>query len=170
MKTGKHKFAGRVAEQQWGTGNVRRSKVPSDTKNGRLALSGVPLFSFTPAGKRAPGVSKEDLADGVKRAKEEHLRVFGTRYEDDTINPKDRFEGIKAAFGKDCFCDHTIHGADYLHEPKWGLNAKAHATLTLCYKKQSRRLPVATPVSGSREISEGATGSAGDVVAIDILL
>jgi dienelactone hydrolase len=65
-----------------------------------IAQPSIPLFSFTAEGKRAPGVSKEDLADAVKRAKEEHLLVFGTRYEDDTISPKDRFEGIKAAFGK----------------------------------------------------------------------
>jgi hypothetical protein len=55
--------------------------------------------------------------------------------------PRIDFEGIKAAFGKDCFCDHTIHEAEYLHQPKWGLNAKAHATLTLCYKDSPEEYP-----------------------------
>jgi dienelactone hydrolase len=99
-----------------------------------MAQPSIPLFSFTPEGKRAPGISNQDLNGAVKRVKQEHLLVFGTRYEEDTISPKARFETIAAAFGEDSFCDHTIRAADYLREPKWGLNAKAHATLTLCYK------------------------------------
>jgi dienelactone hydrolase len=106
-----------------------------------IAQPSIPLFAITPEGKRAFGVSKEDLDAAVKRAKEEHLRVFGTRYEEDTISPKERLEAIAAAFGKEYFCDHTIRATDYLREPKWDLTAKAHATLTLCYKDSPDNYP-----------------------------
>jgi hypothetical protein len=99
-----------------------------------IAQPSIPLFCFTPEGKRAPGISATELEVAVKRAKMEHLRVFGTRYEQDSIGTKERFETIKQAFGNDCFCDHTIRSSDYLREKKWGLNEKSHATLTFCYK------------------------------------
>jgi dienelactone hydrolase len=98
-----------------------------------IAQPSIPLFGFTPEAKRAFGVSKEDLDVAVRRVKEEHLRVFGTRYEQDTISPKERLEAIAAAFGKEYFCNRTIKATNYL-ESRWGLTTKAHATLTLCYK------------------------------------
>lgn len=72
----------------------------------------------------------------VQRARKKHLVVFGTRYEDDTIGTKERFDAIKTAFGKGCFCDHTIRHDQYLSPDsrKWDLKPTAHATLTLCYR------------------------------------
>lgn len=96
-----------------------------------IAQPSIPLFALTPEGKRAFGVSKEDLEAAVKRVKQEHLQVFGTRYQEDTISPKERLNAIAAAF-EGYFCDHTIAATGYLAESKLGLTAKAHATLTLC--------------------------------------
>jgi dienelactone hydrolase len=98
-----------------------------------IAQPSIPLFCFTPEGKRAPGISPTELFAAATRAKREHLQVFGTRYEKDSIGTKERFDSIHQAFGDDCFLDHTIAASDYL-QPKWGLTDKAHATLTLCYK------------------------------------
>jgi dienelactone hydrolase len=100
-----------------------------------MAQPSIPLFTLTPEAKRAPGISRVELECAVKRAKDQHLKVFGTRYEEDSIGRRERFETINDAFGHEYFEDHTIYARDYLSRTKnWGLTDKAHATLTLCYR------------------------------------
>jgi dienelactone hydrolase len=99
-----------------------------------VAQPSMPLFAFTPEGKRALGISHQELMTAVRRVQEKHLVVFGTRYEDDTIGTRERFDVIRKAFG-DCFSDHTIGRDQYLSPgSSWGLKSTAHATLTLCYR------------------------------------
>ncbi|MBV8211763.1 MAG: hypothetical protein JOZ08_00900 [Verrucomicrobia bacterium] len=97
-----------------------------------VAQPSIPLFAFTPEGERSLGISEDEINNAVKRSKSEHIRIFGTRYEDDTIGKRARFEHICTLFGEN-FENHTIRACDYLHNPKWGLKSNAHATLTLCY-------------------------------------
>jgi dienelactone hydrolase len=107
-----------------------------------VAQPAIPLFPLTSEAKRATGISPAELENAVKRTKSQHLKLFGTRYQEDSIGRIERFEAIKTAFGPACFEDHTIAARDYLSPSKnWGLTDKAHATLTLCYRDSPNDYP-----------------------------
>jgi hypothetical protein len=100
-----------------------------------VAQPSIPLLACTPEGERSIGISDDEINNAVRRARSEHIRIFGTRYEDDQIGKRARFEHIKTLLGEN-FEDHTIPASAYLSKEAshWGLKPTAHATLTLCYR------------------------------------
>lgn len=97
-----------------------------------VAQPSIPLLACTPEGERSLGISEDEINNAVKRSRSEHILIFGTRYQKDTIGKQARFDHIHTLFGEN-FIDYTIRACDYLDNTKWGLKSTAHATLTLCY-------------------------------------
>ncbi len=101
-----------------------------------VAQPSIPILCLTPGASSAPGISRTELSQAVQRARRDGVVVFGTRYEEDTISGKSKFCRIKKAFGDRHFRDSTIRAEHYL-SGKWGLNEKAHPTLTHYFHDQS---------------------------------
>lgn len=104
-----------------------------------VAQPSIPLLACTPEGERSLGISDDEINNAIRRVRSEHILIFGTRYEDDQIGKRARFEHIQALFGEN-FEDHTIPASAYL-QPKWKLKSSAHATLTLCYRARPDDYP-----------------------------
>ena len=78
-----------------------------------VAQPSIPLLACTPEGERSLGISDDEINNAVRRARREHIRIFGTRYAEDQIGKRARFEHIQALFGEN-FEDHTIPASAYL--------------------------------------------------------
>ena len=96
-----------------------------------------PLLPLTPEGRRAIGISNEELQAGIVAAQTHGKKVFFTRYALDSISNEEKADNIKSRLG-DLLLDHTICQKDYA---LYHLQKTLHATLTTCVQSvPARRL------------------------------
>jgi dienelactone hydrolase len=90
-----------------------------------LSQPSVPL-PLTPARRRDPGMSEEELAIVVDRTKNDGLCVIGLRFTRDPVVPKERFETLRQRLG-DAF---EVIEIDSSPGNKYGFSRMAHSVLT----------------------------------------
>lgn len=99
-----------------------------------LSQPALPLFKCTAEGRRALGISREELRLATERSFKENLPILGFRFEKDPICPPTRFCELRVQFGPR-FLDRTISASDCeaSHIP-----VNAHSVLTGCYVESTR--------------------------------
>jgi hypothetical protein len=65
-----------------------------------VAQPSIPLLACIAEGERSLGISEDEITNAVTRSRSEHIQIFCTRYEKDTIGKQARFDHIHRLFGE----------------------------------------------------------------------